>query len=75
MSDGSSKSSDTLIAPTKEEVMNTLYKCSSNMAIADGELNSPCLAIKVVPPSKSRRDKGKGSGWIECKPIKRSGKE
>ena len=24
---------------------------------------------------KRRRDKGEGSGWIQCKPIKRNGKE
>ncbi len=30
---------------------------------------------KTIPTSKKRRDKGKGSGWIQCKPIKRSGKE
>jgi len=60
----SSKKSDTFnnnaIAEVSEaEVINVSNKCSS----------------KVVPPSNKRRDKGKGSGWIECKPIKRSGKE
>ena len=30
---------------------------------------------KTIPTSKKRRDQGKGSGWIQCKPIKRSGKE
>ena len=30
---------------------------------------------KIIPPSKKRRKQGEGSGWIECKPIKRSGKE
>ncbi len=30
---------------------------------------------KTIPTSKTRRTKGKGSGWIQCKPIKRSGKE
>ena len=30
---------------------------------------------KIIPTSKKRRDKGKGSGWIQCKPIKRNGKE
>lgn len=30
---------------------------------------------KTIPTSKKRRDKGKGSGWIQCKPIKRCGKE
>ncbi len=30
---------------------------------------------KTIPTSKKRRQKGYGSGWIQCKPIKRSGKE
>ncbi len=30
---------------------------------------------KTIPTSKKRRDQGKGSGWIQCKPIKRCGKE
>ncbi len=30
---------------------------------------------KIIPASKKNRVKGKGSGWIECKPIKRNGKE
>ena len=30
---------------------------------------------KTTPPSKRRRKQGEGSGYIECKPIKRSGKE
>jgi hypothetical protein len=30
---------------------------------------------KITPPSTKRRKQGEGSGWIECKPIKRSGKE
>jgi hypothetical protein len=29
---------------------------------------------KIIPPSKKRK-KGYGTGYIECKPIKRSGKE
>ncbi len=44
---------------SKAEVINVSNECSS----------------KVTPPSKNRRTKGRGSGWIECKPIKRSGKE
>jgi hypothetical protein len=67
----SSKKSDTFnnnampsasfaIAEVSEaEVINVTNECSS----------------KVVPLSKSRRSKGKGTGWIECKPIKRGGKE
>ncbi len=30
---------------------------------------------KIIPTSKKRRQKGYGSGWIQCKPIKRNGKE
>ena len=38
------------------------------------DTNNECSS-KVTPPSKRRRKRGDGSGWIECKPIKRSGKE
>ena len=30
---------------------------------------------KTTPPSKRKRKQGEGTGYIECKPIKRSGKE
>ena len=30
---------------------------------------------KITPPSKKRRKQGYGAGYIECKPINRSGKE
>ena len=30
---------------------------------------------KIIPAIKKRRGKGKGGGWIECKPIKLKGKE
>ncbi len=30
---------------------------------------------KITPPSKKKRKQGEGTGYIECKPIKRSGKE
>lgn len=30
---------------------------------------------KTTPPSTKRRKQGEGTGYIECKPIKRSGKE
>ena len=55
----SSKSSITSNTPINDEVINDSDKCSS----------------KVTPPSKSRRTKGSGTGYIECKPIKRCGKE
>ena len=55
----SSKSSITFNAPIKEKVSNTSINCSS----------------KDAPPSKRKRKQGEGTGYIECKPIKRSGKE
>ena len=55
----SSKSSSTSIAPIDDEVINNSNECSS----------------KDAPPSKRRRKQGEGTGYIECKPIKRSGKE
>ncbi len=55
----SSKSSDTSIISTDDKVIDNSDKCSS----------------KIIPASKKNRVKGKGSGWIECKPIKRKGKE
>ncbi len=30
---------------------------------------------KIIPTSKKRRQKGYGSGWIQCKPITRNGKQ
>jgi hypothetical protein len=30
---------------------------------------------RAIPPSKKRRKQGYGGGYIECKPIKRNGKE
>lgn len=30
---------------------------------------------QTTPPSKQRGKQGYGDGYIECKPIKRSGKE
>ena len=53
------KSSDTSNASIQEKVVDNSNECSS----------------KVAPPSKKRRDKGRGTGYIECKPIKRSGKK
>ncbi|MGV2830769.1 hypothetical protein [Myxosarcina sp. GI1(2024)] len=40
--------------------------------VMDASVKNP---RKITPTSKKRRDKGKGSGWIQCKPIKRCGKE
>jgi hypothetical protein len=55
----SRKKSDTSIISTDPKVIDSSAQCSR----------------KITPTSKTRRTKGKGSGWIQCKPIKRSGKE
>ena len=47
------------IISTDDKVIDTLDKCSS----------------KTIPTSKKRRDQGKGTGWIQCKPITRNGKQ
>ena len=51
----------------------------------DEKLNDSCIEQvlktndlnprKTTPPSKRKRKQGEGTGYIECKPIKRSGKE
>lgn len=55
----SSKSFDTSIVSSDGQVINTADNCSS----------------KASPPSTKKRKQGYGAGYIECKPIKRSGKE
>nr|MDJ0568596.1 hypothetical protein [Pleurocapsa sp. MO_192.B19] len=55
----SRKKSDTSIISPEPKVIDSEDKCSR----------------KTIPTSKKRRQKGYGSGWIQCKPIKRSGKE
>ena len=55
----SRKKSDTSIISPDTKVIDSEDKCSR----------------KTIPTSKKRRQKGYGSGWIQCKPIKRSGKE
>jgi hypothetical protein len=55
----SSKSSDTSSNQKDEKSSVSLDKCSS----------------KLSPPSTKKRKQGYGAGYIECKPIKRSGKE
>ena len=42
-------------------------KCDEPIYISRGE--------QLTPPSKRKRKQGEGTGYIECKPIKRSGKE
>ena len=39
------------------------------------ELISVSRGEQQTPPSNKKRKQGEGTGYIECKPIKRSGKE
>jgi hypothetical protein len=41
----------------------------------DNELITTNRGEQITPPSTKRRKQGYGAGYIECKPIKRSGKE
>jgi hypothetical protein len=63
------KSFDTSTPQTIEEKVKHNY---TEPEVLETSEESP---RKNLPTSKRRRDKGKGSGWIQCKPIKRSGKE
>ena len=58
----SSKKCSSKIIPASK---NSVDECSSKMIPAS----------KTIPASKKNRNKGKGTGWIQCKPIKRKGKE
>ncbi len=49
-------------------------RCVPNQDKSD-ELISVSRGEQVTPPSKRKRKQGEGTGYIECKPIKRSGKE
>ncbi len=44
-------------------------QCSSKKSDTEDKCSS-----KMIPASKKNRNKGKGTGWIQCKPIKRKGK-
>ncbi len=61
------KSSSTSSARVEEKLNDSFVE----QVLETNDLNPR----KNTPPSKRRRTKGKGSGWIECKPIKRNGKE
>ena len=61
------KSSDTLSTEVNEKLNDS---CVERVLEAD-EKNPR----KITPPSTRRRKQGYGAGYIECKPIKRSGKE
>ncbi len=50
---------------------SSIDRCSRKKIPAS---NNEC-SRKIVPASKKRRSRGKGGGWIECKPIKLKGKE
>jgi hypothetical protein len=41
----------------------------------DNELITTSRGEQITPPSTKKRKQGYGAGYIECKPIKRSGKE
>ena len=41
----------------------------------NSESNLEISPSKITPPSTRKRKQGEGTGYIECKPIKRSGKE
>ncbi len=49
-------------------------KCSSKKIPSSNNFQDKCSS-KKIPSSKKRRDKGKGSGWIRCKPITKNGKQ
>ena len=55
----SRKKFDTLSAEVDEKVLNRSNKCSR----------------KNIHPSKRRREKGRGTAYIECKPITKNGKQ
>ncbi|MGK7897394.1 MAG: hypothetical protein AB4372_28185 [Xenococcus sp. (in: cyanobacteria)] len=55
----SRKKSDTFIVSTDDKVIETSEKCSR----------------KNIHPSKKRREKGRGTAYIECKPITKNGKQ
>ncbi len=59
------KSSDTL--PDCDRSRN-----SGNEKVMETSVENP---RKIIPTSKKRRQKGYGSGWIQCKPIIKSGKQ
>ncbi len=59
-------------------------KSSDTLSICDRIENSGSEKVmetsvisprKIIPTSKKRRQKGYGSGWIQCKPITRNGKQ
>ena len=49
-------------------------RCSSKIIPSSKNSEDKCSS-KKIPSSKKRRDKGKGSGWIRCKPITKNGKQ
>jgi hypothetical protein len=49
-------------------------KCSSKSSDTSSTSPKDKCSSKISPPSK-KRQQGYGAGYIECKPIKRGGKE
>ncbi len=61
------KSSDTLSTEVNEKLNDSCVE-----QVLETDEKNP---RKITPPSTKRRKQGYGAGYIECKPIKRSGKE
>ncbi len=57
-----------------EQFSTSDYKYVQNRDESD-ELISISRGGQTTPPSKRKRKQGEGTGYIECKPIKRGGKE
>ncbi len=49
-------------------------ECSRKNIPASKNSKDKC-SRKIIPASKKYRHKGKGSGWIQCKPITKNGKQ
>ncbi len=62
-------------SPRKSSDTLSIGDCSENSGSEKVMETSAISPRKIIPASKKRRSRGKGGGWIECKPIKRSGKE
>ena len=68
---------------SRGEQFSTLYVRNNNESDRENQLNSLSRGEQTTPPSiceavsfrTDRRKQGEGTGYIECKPIKRGGKE
>ena len=52
-------------------LLGCIEKCSSKSS----DTSSKKCSSKNIHPSKKRREKGRGTAYIECKPITKNGKE